>query len=72
MGPLAHSDGHDLQWSVDEVVPGIEAECDDFVVGLQEAVRELVVAHELPDCGPIQIGRLTLDLAKLLSAWVPF
>jgi hypothetical protein len=47
--PLAQSDGHDLPGSVDEHVPGIAAVIDDIVVGFEDAVREPVVAHILPD-----------------------
>ena len=49
MRPFPHSDGHDLPRPVDEVVPGEAAERDDVVVGYEDAVREPVVAHELPD-----------------------
>jgi hypothetical protein len=49
MCPLPHSDGHDAPWLIDEVVPGEAAMVDDVVVGLEDAVREPVVAHELPD-----------------------
>ena len=49
MGPFPHPDGHDFPRSVDEVVPGVAAEGDDVVIGLEDAVREPVVAHELPD-----------------------
>jgi hypothetical protein len=44
---------------VDELVPGIAAVVDDVVVGLEDAVREPVVAHELPDIlDRIEFGRL--------------
>ena len=49
MSPLAHSDGHDLPRPVDEVVPGVAAKRHDVLIGLEDAVREPVVAHELPD-----------------------
>ena len=49
MCPLAHPDGHDLPRAVDEVVPGFAAECDDVIVGCEDAVREPVVAQVLPD-----------------------
>jgi hypothetical protein len=49
MRPLAHSDGHDAPWLVDEFVPGVTAVVDDVVVGFEDAVGQPVVAHELPD-----------------------
>jgi len=49
MGPLAHTDGHDAPWLIDEVVPGEAAVVDDIVVGLEDAVREPVITHKLPD-----------------------
>ena len=35
--------------AVDERIPGIAAVIDDIVVGFEDAVREPVVAHILPD-----------------------
>src|SRR3954447_18707421 len=49
MGPIAHTYGHDLPRLIDEAVPCLAAMVDDVVVGLEDAVREPVVAHELPD-----------------------
>jgi len=49
MGPLAHADRHDAPWLIDEVVPGEAAVVDDVVVGFEDAVRQPVVTHELPD-----------------------
>ena len=49
MRPLAQSDGHDLPGSVDKGIPGVTAVIDDIVVGFEDAVREPVVAHILPD-----------------------
>ena len=49
MRPLAQCDGHDLPGSVDKGIPGITAVIDDIVVGFEDAVREPVVAHILPD-----------------------
>lgn len=49
MGPFASSDGHDVPWLIDELVPGLAAVVDDVVVGGEDAVGEPVVAHELPD-----------------------
>ena len=49
MCPLAHADAHDAPRLIDEVVPGEAAVVDDFVVGLEDAVRQPVVARELPD-----------------------
>ena len=48
MGPVAHSDGHDLPRSINEVVPGGTAQCDDLIVGFEDTVRQPVVADELP------------------------
>ena len=49
MRPLAQPDGHDLPRTVEERIPGIAAVIDDIVVGFEDAVREPVVAHILPD-----------------------
>ena len=49
MCPLAQSDGHDFPRAFDEHVPGIAAVIDNIVVGFEDAVREPVVAHILPD-----------------------
>lgn len=49
MSPLAQSDRHDAPWLIDEVVPCEAAVVDDVVVGFEDAVRQPVVAHELPD-----------------------
>ena len=49
MRPLAQPDGHDFPGTVHECVPSIAAVVDDIVVGFEDAVREPVVAHILPD-----------------------
>ena len=49
MRPFAQSDGHDAPGLIDELVPGVAAVVDEVVVGFEDAVREPVVAHELPD-----------------------
>ena len=49
MRPLAQSDGHDAPGLIDELVPCLAAVVDEIVVGFEDAVREPVVAHELPD-----------------------
>ena len=49
MRPFSHTDGGDLPRPSDEFVPGLAAERDDVFVGLEDAVREPVAAHELPD-----------------------
>lgn len=49
MRPLAQSDGHDAPGLIDELVPSVAAMVDEIVVGFEDAVREPVVAHELPD-----------------------
>ena len=60
MGPVTQSDGHDAPWLVSELVPALAAVGDDVVVGFEDAVREPVVAHELPD---------VLDRVELRRAW---
>jgi len=49
MGPIAQSDGHDLPRLIDETVPSAAGLIDDVVVVLEDAVRQPVIAHELPD-----------------------
>jgi hypothetical protein len=59
MSPVAEADGHDAPGLVAQVVPGIAAEIDDLIVGLEDSVREPVVAHELPDVfDGVQFGSL--------------
>ncbi len=58
MCPFSVSDGHDLPRLVDELVPGLAAEGEDFVIGFEDPVGEPVVAHELPDVlDRVQFGR---------------
>ena len=38
-----------MPWLVDKFLPSIAAVVDDVVVGVEDAVRKPVVAHELPD-----------------------
>jgi hypothetical protein len=47
--PLAQSDGHDAPGLIEELVPGLTAMVDEIVVRFEDAIREPVVAHELPD-----------------------
>ena len=49
MCPVAQSDGHDTPWLIGEVVPGEASMVEDVAVGFEDAVRQPVVAHELPD-----------------------
>ena len=49
MRPLAQADGHSAPRLVDEAVPGEAAMVEDVVIGFEDAIREPVVAHELPD-----------------------
>ena len=48
MGPLSQAEGHDPPRLIYELVPGEAAVVDDVVVGFEDAVRQPVVAHELP------------------------
>ena len=41
--------GHDARGLFDQLVPGIAAMIDDLIIGFEDAVREPVVPHELPD-----------------------
>src|ERR1700685_1778344 len=49
MCPLAQPDGHDGPRLIDKSVPCITAVVEYVLVGLEDTVREPVVAHELPD-----------------------
>jgi len=54
---MAASDGHDVPWLIDKLVPGLAAVVDDVVVGCEDAVGEPVIAHELPDVlDRVQLG----------------
>ena len=58
MSPTTHSDGPDGPRLIDELIPGVAAMVDDVVVGVKDAVREPVIAHELPDVfDRVQFGR---------------
>jgi hypothetical protein len=58
MGPVAEADRHDGPRLVDEPLPGVAAVVEDVLVGLEDAVRQPVVADELPDVlGRIELGR---------------
>ena len=58
MSLFSLSDGHDCPGLIDEPVPGLAAEGEDLLVGLEDPVREPVVAHELPDVlDRVQLGR---------------
>ena len=47
--PISCGDGHDSPWPVGELIPGIGGQGEDVVVGLEDAVREPVLPHVLPD-----------------------
>lgn len=49
MSPVAEADGDDFPGLIDECIPGGAAVIEDVVVGLEDAVREPVVAQKLPD-----------------------
>ena len=49
MCPFPHTDGDDLPRLINELVPGLATERDDLFIGFEDAVRQPVVAHELPD-----------------------
>src|SRR3954454_25157888 len=49
MCPFTQSDGHDCPGLIEELVPGVTAMVEDVGVGAEDAVREPVVADELPD-----------------------
>ena len=57
MGPRPQSDGHDTPRLIGEAVPCEAAMVEDVVVGFEDAVRQPVVAHELPDVfDGVQLG----------------
>ena len=60
MRPLAHCDKHGARWLADEVILCEAAMVDDVVLGLEDAVRKPVVAHELPDV----LKRIELGVAR--------
>ena len=49
MRPLAHAEGVYAPRPLDEGFPSIAAVIENVLVGCEDAVRQLVVAHELPD-----------------------
>ncbi len=57
MRPLTQADRHDAPWLVSKLVPGVAAVLDDVVVGFIDAVRQPVIAHELPQVlDGVQLG----------------
>ena len=40
MCPFPHTDGDDLPRLINELVPGLATERDDFLVGFEDAVRQ--------------------------------
>lgn len=58
MGSLAASEGHAAPRPADEGVPRFAAVIDHVAAGSKDAVREPVVAQELPDGrGRVRLGR---------------
>ena len=49
MCPVAQADGHNAPGLIDKTVPGEAALVEDVGVGYADAVRQPVVAHELPE-----------------------
>lgn len=49
MGAIARTDGDDAPWLIGEFVPCVATQGDDLLVIPEDAVREPVLAHELPD-----------------------
>jgi len=49
MRPVPQTDGHDFPRSLREFFPSFTAEGDDLLVVCEDAVREPVIAHVLPD-----------------------
>ena len=46
---MAASDGGDAAGLSDQFVPGLTAMIEDLIVGIEDAVGEPIIAHELPD-----------------------
>src|SRR6266516_736403 len=56
--PIAVSDGHDFPGLIDDGVPGVAAVIDDVVERFEDAVRQPVLAHALPDIFlAVKLGR---------------
>ena len=54
---MAQADRHDAPRLVDKLVPGEAAVIDNVLVGREDAVRQPVVTHELPDVfDRVQLG----------------
>ena len=49
MGPVTQPDGHDAPGLVDEAASNIASGLEDFLVGFEDPVGEVVLAQELPD-----------------------
>ena len=70
MSPLSQSDGHDAPGLIGELVPSLAAIVDEIVVGFEDAVREPIVAHELPDVlDRIELGRFRRQRQERDVVW---
>ena len=57
MRPSSQPERHDSPGLVGKAVPGETAVVEDVVVGCEDAVREPVITHELPDVfDRVQLG----------------
>ncbi len=49
MSPCSQAERHDAPRLIGETIPCETAMIEDIVVGFEDAVRQPVLAHELPD-----------------------
>jgi len=55
MGPVAETDGYDGPGLTGQLVPGVATQGDDLLIGVEDAIGEPVLEHELPD-GCFRLG----------------
>jgi hypothetical protein len=58
MGPFSVPNRHDDPGLVDKLVPGLGGDRQNFVVGFEDPIGKLILAHELPNVlDRVQFGR---------------
>ena len=68
MCPVPSSEGYDAPRLAGELVPRLAAVGDDVVVGVEDPVREPILAHELPDVlHRVQLGRARRQLQGVVG-----
>jgi hypothetical protein len=65
MCPFPPSDGHDFPGLIDELVPGLATQCDDFVNASAQALP-------IPLLAPVTMARFPLSPKSTIFPPIPF